>query len=354
MKSSDNTHRRQQNILSQEIIQEVRKENCFDFLRYLFAFSLILAHFCTLTETDQCWFISGGMSVKSFFTIAGFLVTYSLLRRRNLKSYVIKRFVRIVPAYICAIVFCFIVGLWLTDLSTYDFLHNSQTWKYVISNFMMLNWLEPNLPGVFTQHHIRVMNASLWSMKQEMIFYALTPFLVWMIARYGKQKVMIPIILLFCLIHNWCNVQMQYFMFFFGGMAVLFFLEKYYRYFRWLFSFSLIAFVATNYIIIPYVSDFLYALEPITFALTIIGIAYHMKPMFFLSHYDNITYGLYLYHFPVIQIVIHFGFTENLLVAFILSLFFTTILACLSWFIIEKRLIQKFSTGSSCAVQINK
>ena len=31
----------------------MRKGNCFDFLRYVFAFSLIIAHFCTLTGNEQ-------------------------------------------------------------------------------------------------------------------------------------------------------------------------------------------------------------------------------------------------------------------------------------------------------------
>ena len=71
-------------LISNEIIQRVRKDNCFDFLRYFFAFSLILVHFCTLTDTEQFWFISGQMRVKAFFTITGFLVVYSFIRRNNL------------------------------------------------------------------------------------------------------------------------------------------------------------------------------------------------------------------------------------------------------------------------------
>ena len=44
-------------LISDEIIERVHRDNCFDFLRYLFAFSLILVHFCTLTETEQFWAI---------------------------------------------------------------------------------------------------------------------------------------------------------------------------------------------------------------------------------------------------------------------------------------------------------
>ena len=57
-------------LISQETTERVKRDNCFDFLRYFFAFSLILVHFCTLTNQEQFWFITGQMRVKAFFTIS--------------------------------------------------------------------------------------------------------------------------------------------------------------------------------------------------------------------------------------------------------------------------------------------
>lgn len=331
-------------VLSATTIREVQKANCFDFLRYLFAFSLILTHFCALVQIDQMWFISGGMRVKAFFVITGFLVTYSLLRRGNLRSYALKRVVRIMPAYTCAILFCLCIGFWLTTLNSYDFLTSQQTWKYAIVNLLMLNWLEPNLPGVFEGHYMSFMNGSLWSMKQEMVFYAIVPILIWSVRRWDKKRTLLPLMLCMCLVHNWCNVQTRYFMFFFGGMTTLLFLDEYYRWFRWAFPFSLFAIVATNYVSIPYVSFLLYSIEPLTFAMAIVGIAYHLRPMNFLQRFDNVSYGLYLYHFPVIQTLIHFGINrQSISLCFILTLMITIALACLSWFLMEKPLINKIS-----------
>jgi hypothetical protein len=45
-------------LISQETTERVKRDNCFDFLRYFFAFSLILVHFCTLTNQEQFWFVS--------------------------------------------------------------------------------------------------------------------------------------------------------------------------------------------------------------------------------------------------------------------------------------------------------
>ena len=74
----------------------------------------------------------------------------------------------------------------------------------------------------------------------------------------------------------------------------------------------------------------------------IVGIAYFCKPLNFLQRYDNISYGLYLYHFPVIQVLINYKLHEyNIYLTFIIALLITTILAIISWYVIEKPLLRK-------------
>lgn len=105
-----------QSLLNDNIITEVRKDNCIDFLRYFFATFLIISHFCTLTETaNSATQLTGGMRVKAFFVITGFLVTYSFVRGGyNLHVYARKRIARIVPAYIVAIALCVVLGACMT------------------------------------------------------------------------------------------------------------------------------------------------------------------------------------------------------------------------------------------------
>lgn len=317
-------------LLNENIINEIRKDNCFDFLRYLFAFSLILAHFCTLTETEQFWFITGSMRVKAFFTITGFLVTYSFLRRDcNILSYAKKRFARIIPAYIITIIFCMLTGWYITSLSFGDFWTSKQTWTYFFSNIFMLNWIEPELPNTFQANPWPQMNGSLWSMKQEVLFYFMVPFLIWGMKKYGKKIICISAILLCLIIYPYVNIQTQYFTFFIGGMTLMLFFDIFNKYFTYLFITSLIAFT-------------FYVCESLAFPIILIGIAYHCKPFNIFRKFDNITYGLFLYHFPVIQLLIHYGVAEyNLTLCFLLTLITTSILATLSWFYIEKPLMNK-------------
>jgi peptidoglycan/LPS O-acetylase OafA/YrhL len=57
---------------------------------------------------------------------------------------------------------------------------------------------------------------------------------------------------------------------------------------------------------------------------------------------EDISYGLYIYHFPVIQCLVFYGYFNNSpWVAVVLSLVYTIILACLSWIFIEKPFIIK-------------
>lgn len=333
----------QEKILNDTIIREVKKDNCFDFLRYLFATSLILAHFCVATKTPQFWFITGGMRVKAFFTITGFLVTYSFLRRNNIRSYAIKRFVRIVPAYIFCIFFCFIIGLSVSSLSAVDFISSVQTWKYLAANLFMLNWLEPELPNTFQSNPLPQMNGSLWSMKQEVIFYILVPILMWMMRAKGRHNMISGILVVCCIIlYNYVNIQTQYFIFFISGMIMLLHFDKFCRWKKILLPLAIICLVPVYSIKIDGLSDVCHAIEPICFPMVLVGAAYNFRPLNFFRKYENVTYGLYLYHLPVIQVFVLYGISDyNLTLCFFLSLIATTLLACFSWFVIEKPLMSR-------------
>ena len=101
-----------------------------------------------------------------------------------------------------------------------------------------------------------------------------------------------------------------------------------------------------NFIEIPMLSPVCATLEPITFPLMLVGIAYCLKPLFFFKKFDNITYGLYLYHFPVIQTLILFGVPkQNNTIGFILTVIITSVLAAISWYAIEKPMMKKDIAG---------
>ena len=85
----------------------VRRNNCFDLLRYLFALLIVAFHFSVLThaEWSEMMVQSGPLSVKAFFVMTGFLVAYSFLQHEHhLQKYFRKRFERILPAYVLSLI----------------------------------------------------------------------------------------------------------------------------------------------------------------------------------------------------------------------------------------------------------
>lgn len=346
---------RNEELISQETIDSVRRDNCFDFLRYLFAFSLILVHFCTLTETEQFWLISGQTRVKAFFTITGFLVVYSFLRHDNLKIYASKRIRRIMPAYIIVILFCWIVCIFLTPLSLESYFSQSQTWQYLVANLTMMNFLQPSLPGVFADCNEPSVNGSLWSMKFEALFYILIPFMVLLMRKYSKLKVLLSVFIFHIVYHALFDylednypektiysaihhASFNTMIYFFSGTALILYFDFFCRHVKVLLPLCATLLVLTNF-------DRFYMLnyvEPLLFSAVIIGVAYFCKPLNFLHHYDNISYGLYLYHYPIIQTIVHFGLhKQNIWLAFLLTISLTILFATVSWRLIEKPILKR-------------
>ena len=336
-------------LLSNNTISRVKGDNSFDALRYFFSFSLIFFHFCTATNVEHFWFVLGGTCVKAFFIITGFLVMYSYLQTNNLKTYARKRFNRIVPAYVATILFCFFIGISLTSLPLSTYFTSAQTYKYLLANLCFLNFVEPCLPGVFDQNYMNCMDGSLWTMKVEVLFYIMVPFFVWCFQRW-KKWIVLSIVFLFSLLYNegcaylyaqtgnniYSLLQHQlggYLAYFFGGVLILLYFDYFCRNIKYIFPVCLLL-----YFLCKQKEGICYIIEPIAFASIIIGIAYFCKPFYFLKKYDNISYGLFLFHFPIIQTLIHFHIDEyNIYLAFALTIVLTIAIATFSWYVIEKR-----------------
>jgi peptidoglycan/LPS O-acetylase OafA/YrhL len=119
-------------------------------------------------------FSAGSFAVYVFFSISGFLVTASLLRKPGVWRYVRHRFRRIYPAYLACVLLCvFALGPAFTTLPLREyFASGSQAWHYLRENLdpVTLAW---NLPGVFAQNPVaNTVNGSLWSLGLEVRWYA--------------------------------------------------------------------------------------------------------------------------------------------------------------------------------------
>lgn len=340
------------NLLSEKSKELLKQGNCFDFIRYFFAISLIIVHFCTLANTEQFWIITGQLRIKAFFIMSGFLVFYSYIKRENLKDYIEKRVRRILPPYLLVVIFCVVLGFFITNLSKLDYIASKETYKYLLANLSFLNFIQPTLPGVFESNPISAVNGSLWTMKVEVMFYVSVPIILYLLKRYRKLLIMISIFV-FALLYDFCftilyeqtNNELyllirkqigSQLMYFYSGTFILLYFDKFIKYLKYVFPIAIIVYFYQN-------SNILFsALEPLAFATILVGIAYNIKYLNFLRKYDNITYGMYLYHYPIIQTIIFYDIQKfNIYLAFFLAFFLTILISILSWKYIEKPIINQ-------------
>ena len=327
----------------------IGRDNCYDALRYVFALSLIASHYFILSGADFRWPVTGNMCVKCFFSLSGLLVAYSYMRRRHLANYWRKRLARILPAYVACIVFCLAIGAAATTLPWQQFWQQGQTWRYLVCNLLMLNWLQPDLPGVFANHAVTAMDGSLWTMKVEMLYYALVPLYLWCIARLGQRVVVLMVAALMALTYERLNIQLQYFCYFLSGSFALFYYHRLLRHRVPLAMVSTGLLLFIQYGQTPWVLQqlpllqtpaaewFLHQVYLYAFPVSIVTLGNTLRPLNVVNRYDDLSYGLFLYHFPIIQtLIMLFPALSGTASLLVVAIALTTVVAYLSRRFIEQ------------------
>jgi peptidoglycan/LPS O-acetylase OafA/YrhL len=156
--------------------------NNFDALRLLAALLVLFSHSYPLTRTgpDPVLLLTAGhtdagaAAVAAFFVISGFLVTRSVLTREP-SDYVRSRLLRILPALaIVTLVQTFLVGAWFTTLPWRAYLTQPGTWAG-LGNALVFD-IHNTLPGVFEANpYAAVVNGSMWTLPVECAFYLALP-----------------------------------------------------------------------------------------------------------------------------------------------------------------------------------
>ena len=320
--------------------------NSFDFLRFVFATTVAVSHLITLSGVDaflpyQIYFNSR-LAIDGFFIISGFLIAKSYENSSSIKDYIIRRIKRIVPAYVFVIiVFAFAFSL-ISSYGIKDYFVNHQFWKYLGVNLVFQNYLEPCLPGVFLSNNECAVNGALWTIKLEEAFYLTVPLIYWLL-----RKKNINHILLYSLIFVLSILYFNYFVsinkyriakqlpgamaFFCFGMLLF----KYFNFFlrkKHLFVLPcLFLFFIEQYLFKTHI------LKPATFGFLVFYAAYSFSFLKNFGKYGDFTYGIYIYHFPLIQLFTHLGLYQkhNPFFVGLLTIAITFVLAVFSWHIIE-------------------
>jgi len=333
-------------------------KNNFDFLRLLLAFIVVCSHIVVLSGSASLQayavFFPSNLAVCGFFIISGLLISGSYYRDPRLSVYLQKRARRLLPAYISVVLLCAALLVFVSGYHPSSWFFSREWWQYTISNLFFLNFLQPNLPGVFRHNPETVINGALWSIKIEVMFYLILPFILRWLLRPGKVLIKLSGIYIGSLIYrygleglghysghsfwNLLSYQLPGYMSYFAcGIALFLYRDRFQRVPHYLMLLALL--------ILLLELKFSYTLlRPAALAVLIYYVATRFSFLNHFGKYGDFSYGVYIFHFPLIQLAVYLGWFANDAHAIwhALALLPMCLLAgVLSWYLIEKRWLRR-------------
>ncbi len=334
--------------------------NNFDFVRLMAASLVIVGHaYPLLAHPDLPYFLHTSIStyaVKLFFALSGFLIVASWTHDPHARRFLLKRVLRIFPALILVVLLAaFVLGPLVTRLPLAEYFGHSMFGDYFLN---MRLYIAYSLPGVFeTNTYPNAVNGSLWSLPAEFFMYLLV-LACGLAARWlrvvGFAAVWGALTLAFMAL-NMAEIHFQtgyltgavvyatpvmsvievapYFMI--GGCIQL---AR-----RWL-PLSPVAALVAMAVAVGIARAGIYA-EPLFILITsysVIALGSTSTPVLRdFGRFGDLSYGTYLYGFPVAQTLSWaFGdrlpFVGHILLALVISLIF----AFASWHLVEKRALK--------------
>lgn len=332
------------------------RQNNFDLIRLLLALAVCLLHAHELSAAGELSIIdtllSGKIAIESFFVISGFLIFMSYEKSRSLADYFEKRGRRIYPAYFVSVTLAAVLLCGVSELPLADYFLSSGFFRYLAFNLSFLNFVQPDLPGVFTDNRLSSVNGALWTIKIEVMFYLSVPAIVWLCRRAGYLRVMLVLFVastvyslimlhllestgrdLYELLEKQLPGQLRFFI---AGALLYYLLPHFERHLKWLVLVSVAYFLLRPVVEIE-------ALRPLALGMLVIFFALYNYVGNFCK-FGDFSYGVYILHFPIVQTLVHFGaFDANPWLALGVAVALTLCGAALMWHGIEKRWLLKNS-----------
>ena len=323
------------------------RKNNLEWLRLIFAMQVLIEHSASHLGYSIPEIIKHFPGVPAFFFVSGFLIYTSYLNAPGFR-YFQNRFLRVFP------------GLFFVTMGGLGVVVASKGLGFVSENLSAcLIWFLAQIslgqafnPGLFRDIGVGVINGALWTITTEIIFYLIVPMLV------SLEKIFRNTVLLLSLLS-----------FFFYVFGPSFFNEAIYRdktlydifaltpiVWGWMFGLGILAVKYFEKIkpVLPYFWWFVLPMIPmILFGDGVVwgstgnslGIAYFICYLsvvlwiaFAIPHLTlpfDLSYGLYIWHMPVINLLLVFNL-QSLWAAIAL----TSVFATTSWFLVEKPMLK--------------
>ncbi len=330
------------------------RENNFDLLRLYAALQVLLMHTLHHLFLSSGYEVMGGVlmfksfisytpGVSIFFLISGFLIAMSYEKNSNLKEYAKNRILRIYPALYINILIS--AGI----LYYFGFIEfNLEFFRWLVAQMSIIQFYNTEM---FREFGVGVINGSLWTISVELTFYIALPVMYFL---YKKSRWIVGVILLvsFALwvydttsnrdifYNKFLHVSIFPYLYlfligigfykFYDNLKIL--IEK--KFFLWFLLFTIFN-IAVNYFNIT-TNNIVYIFKWVIFSFMVFSFAFSFKGFSKkLLNGNDFTYGIYIYHMLIINILVHLkmvGEIKYFIYVFLGSIF----LGVLSWYMVEK------------------
>ncbi len=310
----------------------------FDSLRLVGALAVLFSHSYLITQGTEAseplqQLLHGGKNIAglygvfSFFVISGFLLSRSLERNPDIVRFAVNRALRLLPGFVCCVLFCALVlGPLATQLDWRDYLTSPGMIDYLRQSFTSL--ADAPLPGVFNYSGIvaEVVNGSLWSLRAEvasylilLVLWTLLPAPGWVALAFAALGVAIlaqPALLTFL-------PEFGYPLPFFAAGVVIWWLTHH------LGDSRLIAQLCAGGMVSGLILGFPHTAFACFGAYLVVYFGCRPTPLTaWVERHGDLSYGLYLFGWPVQQVLRQWLDLREPLVLFLLS---SALTACLAW-----------------------
>lgn len=332
--------------------------NNFDLIRLIAAAQVVvwhgIEHLGIPAPPALIWLLGLFPGVPIFFVVSGYLVTASLRRSRNIGAYFSNRALRIFPGLWVCFVFTFASIAIVNGLNGASALDLA---KWVVPNIVGLS----HTPQFLHDFGSGSVNGSLWTIPVELQFYLVLPVLLPLLARDGRRW--IATFALFLLIsiayvhlargaesRLIANLMLRalpswLYMFMLGMVLELRsdWVEKFMagRFAHWLVGYALWV-VLLGSVGVQTVGNTASPLVMIPLAGVVISAAYSRRDLAnrLLRHHD-VSYGVYLYHIPIINLLIAAAPQWMNWFGLVICAVITALAAVASWLWIERPALRR-------------
>lgn len=329
-------------------------QNNFTLIRLIAALVVVKQHsFSSTALYSPTDFMSvlhiSAFGLPSFFFISGLLVSQSLELSSSRKNFIWKRFLRVYPAAWLSILFCaFILGPLVTTCSIKDYFSSHLFYQFLSTCFLIR--VKYQLPGVFYNSLMghSAVNSSLWTISLELKLY-LGLLLFWLLKLPGKKYlVFLAIIAILVadqvfpnktglLIYKLIGMHINIFgvfsctAFFLTGVLANFYKQKIFIKNYWLLLILIFFLLAIN---LPSLRSLSFILIPM---INLFGATKGINLLKRITPHADLSYGIYVFAFPIQQIVANYFRPGNTWAFFLLTILIVLPFAFFSWHFVEKK-----------------